>query len=76
MLAYLANLSTMQIILGLAGGFVGILILRTIFTRGGPRHRMKQNKLIWVVVPVLVAVGGGLAWFVIKVMGPSGGIHI
>ena len=76
MLAYLANLTTMQIILALAGGFVLILLAKVIFTRGGPRHRMKSNMAPWVIVPVLVAVGGGIAWVVIKIMGPTGGFHL
>ena len=76
MLAYLANLTTAQIIIGLIIGLVLIALAKVIFTRGGPRHRMKQNRVVWIVVPLLVAVGGGIAWFVIKIMGPAGGFHL
>ncbi|HEY1414634.1 MAG TPA: hypothetical protein VGF42_01970 [Caulobacteraceae bacterium] len=76
MLAYLANLTTFQIVIGLAGGLVLVFLAKVIFDRGGPRHRMKQNRVIWIVVPLVVAVGGGIAWLVIKVMGPAGGFHL
>jgi hypothetical protein len=76
MLAYLANLTTMQIIIGLGIGLVLIFLAKVIFTRGGPRHRMRSNRAVWIVLPLLVAVGGGIAWVVIKIMGPVGGFHL
>ncbi len=75
-LGYLANLTTIQICIGLGVGFVLLLLAKVIFTRGGPAQRMKGNKAPWVIVPVLVAAGGGIAWVVIKIMGPTAGFHL
>jgi hypothetical protein len=76
MLGYLAGLTTTQIVIGLGIGFVLIWIAKIVFTKGGPRQRMKRGGVAWVVIPLLVAIGGGIAWLLIQVMGPTSNFHI
>jgi hypothetical protein len=74
-MGYLAGLTTIQIILAIGAGFIGLIFLAIIFTKGGPRQRMKGMRGPWVVVPVVVAVIGGVAWFIVTYVAP-GRVHL
>ncbi|MGH7023772.1 MAG: hypothetical protein ACREEB_09300 [Caulobacteraceae bacterium] len=62
-------LSTPQIVIAIAVGIGLLLILRVILQRGGPRSRQGGGAgAVWIVVPLLAAVGAGIAWVLINVL--------
>jgi hypothetical protein len=73
-LNYLTSLSTLQLLLGIGAG-VGLLILiKVILTPGGPRGRVQKTAGPWLMIPLGLAIGGGIIWVVVKMI--SGGGHI
>ena len=64
----ISSLSTFQLLLVLAGCIAALWIVKVILSPGGARKRMKGMAAVWVMIPFLVAFGGAIIYFVIKIL--------
>jgi len=71
---YLATLSTLQLLLIIGGGIAFIFLVKVILTPGGPRGRMKRSASPWIMVPLVIAIIGGVIWVAVKMISTGGHI--
>ena len=72
MLNYLGTFSTLQLLLGIGGGVALLILIKVILTPGGPRGRMRKSASPWVMVPLVIAIFGGVIWVVVKLISTGG----
>jgi len=66
-----SSLTTIQLLLGLAACAAGLWILKIIMSPGGARKRMKGMAAVWIMIPLIVGVGGVIVYFVIQILAKS-----
>jgi hypothetical protein len=57
-----------EILLAIVGGIIALWILKTILSPGGARRRMKGMAAVWIMIPLVIGVGGVIAYFVIEIL--------
>ena len=73
-LTLISSLTTVQLLLGVAGCIAGLWIIKMILAPGGPRRRMKGMAAVWIMIPLVVAMGGVIVYFVIKILAGAPGV--
>jgi hypothetical protein len=63
----LRTLTTMQVLMVIGGGAIGLLLLRTVLQRGGPRQRSGSGA-VWLMVPLILVAGVGIVWVLVRVL--------
>ncbi|MGA2953186.1 MAG: hypothetical protein ABSD80_13240 [Caulobacteraceae bacterium] len=67
----ITTLTTLQLVLGIVGIIGGLWIAKIVFSPGGPRRRMKGMAAVWLMIPLVVAMGGVIIYFVIQILAKS-----
>jgi len=70
------TLTTTQLVLFFVAAGFCLFILKIVLTPGGRRGNWGRNKATlaapWIIVPLILIVGGGIIWVITNIMGSMG----